>query len=102
GFRDGELREGRVGVYEDFMWNARVLVAPEPRSAGQVDEELGVGGEAPHLIGGPAVIAAVLVDERPAVAESMRRERVVDIASPIARVGGARVLNRARHAPAGV
>src|SRR5260370_22997424 len=44
-----------------------------------VDEQIGVGGVAAHVVGGAAVIAAVVVHERPALAEAIGRERVVDV-----------------------
>ena len=99
---DGELREGRIRIDEHFVRNARVLVAPEPRAAGQVDEEVGVRGVAPHLRRAPPVIRAVVVHEGPAVAEPEGCERVVDISGPVGRIRGARVLDRVIYALAGV
>ena len=83
--RDRELREHRIRVDEHASRDARVFVAPEPGAAGQVDEEIGVGAERAHGLARRAVIAAVVVDEAPAVAEAERRERVVDVARAVRR-----------------
>ena len=79
-----------------------VLVAPEPRPAGQVDEQLGVGAERPHGLARDAVILAVEVDEAPAVAEAERLEGIVDVAGAVGRVLRSRVLLRIVDALAGV
>ena len=102
GLGDGELRERRIRVDEDFVRDSRVLVAPEPRAAGKIDEQVGVRRVAADVVGAAAVIAAVVVHERPAIAKPERRERGVDVGSPVARIGGARVLHRVVHALAGV
>jgi hypothetical protein len=102
GLRDGQLRERRVGVDEHLSWNPRVFVAPEPRSARQIDEQIGVGGVAPHIIRCAAVIRAVVVHERPALAKPERRKRVVDVRRAVAGIGRAGIFDRVVHALARV
>ncbi len=67
-----ELREDRVGVDEHAARNARVLVAPEPRAAREVDEQVGVGAEGLHGLARRAVVGAVEVDEAPAARPGRR------------------------------
>src|SRR2546426_5285165 len=99
---DGELRERRIGVDEDLVRNARVLVAPEPGSAREIDEEIRVRRVLPDLVGGSAMIAAVVVHERPAVAEPERLERVMNIGRSGDGIRRTRVLHRVVDALAGV
>ncbi len=98
----GQLGEDRVRVDEHPPRDARVLVAPEPRAARKVDEQIGVGAEALHGLAGRAVIGAVEVDEAPAVAEAEGLERVVDVARAVARILGPRVQHRVVDDLAGV
>src|SRR4029079_623399 len=79
GLCDGQLRERRVGGDKHLSWDPRVFVAPEPRSARQIDEQIRVGGGAPYIVRGAAVIRSVVVHERPALAKPERRERIVDV-----------------------
>src|SRR5262249_27699465 len=99
---DGKLCESRIRIDKNFVWNARVLVAPEPRSAREGNEHAGVAGIGADILGRPAMVAAVVVDERPAVAEAVRLERAVDVGGAVRRIGGARVLHRIVDALAGV
>ncbi len=101
-FGDGELRERRIGVDEDLARDRRVLVAPEPRTAGEVDEEIRTPRVASDLVSRAPVIAAVVVDEAPAVTEPVRRERAVDVVGAVARIDRARVLNGVVDAFAGI
>src|SRR5205823_13132014 len=72
------------------------------RSAGKIDEQVGLGGVAADLVGAAAVIAAVVVHERPAIAKAERLQGGMNIGSPVARVGRAGILHRVVHAFAGV
>src|SRR4030095_12650697 len=68
--RDRELSKRRVRVDEHLVRDASVLVAPEPRAAGQVDEQVGARRVFADRSGGGAVVAAVGIYERPRVAEA--------------------------------
>src|SRR5438876_12063492 len=94
GFGDRELRERGIRVDERLARDARVLVAPEPRAAREIQEEIRVGAILPHVARAAAVIGAVVVHERPAIAETERLERLADVVGSVTRIRGARVLDR--------
>ena len=76
GLGDRELREDRIRVHEDPVRDVHVLVTPEPRTAGEIHEQVGVGAERPHAFARDPVVFAVEVDERPAIAKPEGIERV--------------------------
>src|SRR2546426_5245772 len=94
GFGDRELRERGIGVDERPARDARVLVAPEPRAAREIQEQIRVGAILPHVARAAAVIGAVVVHERPAITEAERLERMTNVVGSVARIRGARVLDR--------
>src|SRR5438093_10965389 len=94
GFGDRELRERGIRVDERLVRDARVLVAPEPRAAREIQEQIRVGAILPHVARAAAGIGAVVVHERPAIAEAERLERLADVVGSVARIRGARVLDR--------
>src|SRR5439155_4860267 len=102
GLRDGELRERGIRVDERLARDSRVLVTPEPRSARQVEEEIGSRAVAAHVVCASTVIGAVVVHEGPPIAEAERLERAMDIGGAVARIGRARVLDWIVYALAGV
>src|SRR5205823_6548703 len=75
---DRELREAGVRIDERLARDGAVLVAPEPRPAREVQEQVRVGAPATDLVLAAAVVAAVVVHEAPAVAEAEGLERAVD------------------------
>src|SRR5215208_100519 len=52
-----ELGEGRIAIDEGRAWNRDVFVAPEPATAGKVEEKVGIRADTPPRIAGPAVIS---------------------------------------------
>ena len=97
GFRNRELSECRVRIDEHFARNPGVLVAPEPRSARQIDEEIGASRVAFHLVGASTVIGAVVIHEAPAITETVRLERIVDVGRAVRRIRRACVEHRIVH-----
>src|SRR4029077_21043919 len=93
GLGDGELRERWIRIDESLPRDPRVFIAPEPGAAGEIDEEIRAGRVLPHIVDAPAVIAPVVVDERPAIAEAVRLERAVNVRRAVAGIGRARVLH---------
>src|SRR5947209_4670764 len=94
GFGDRELRERGIGVDERLARDARVLVAPEPRAAREIQEQIRVGAIPPYVARATAMIGAVVVHERPPIAEAERLERMANVVGSVTRIRGARVLDR--------
>src|SRR5262249_54750101 len=80
----------------------RVFIAPEPGATGEIEEEIRAGRVPLHIVDAPAVIAPVVVDERPAIAEAVRLERVVNVCRAVGGIGRAGVLHGVVDALAGV
>jgi hypothetical protein len=63
----------------------------------EVQKQVGVRAKQPHVVPAAAVIGAVVVDERPAVAETKRLERAVNIGRPVGGIERPGVLHRVTH-----
>ena len=98
GLRDCQLRERGVGIDERLSRNPRVLVAPEPRSAGEIQKQIRVGAERADVVRAFAVVGSVVVDERPSITEAEWFKRAVNVGSPVRGISRARVLDRVVHA----
>src|SRR5262249_15220654 len=94
GLRDGQLCEDQIRVDEDLARDSRVLLAPEAGASRKVDEQLGIRAVLADIRRAAAVIAPVVVDERPAVAKTEGFQRSLDIRGAVARIRRPRILNR--------
>ena len=73
--RDGQLRKRGIGINEDAPRDARVLIAPEPASAGKIDEDIRLIANAQPIFARVSMIFSGVIDVAP-----------VDVARVIARV----------------